>query len=109
MKNYNETRCEQQQNRRRIVITGGFSDDQSVYMLNCGGGGGGGGPNGWTTTILQPEQNAEFVYGASLTTLPSIQEDGKTISRAVRFGGFRSGGSYVIDYCICLCDARPVF
>jgi hypothetical protein len=81
--NRHETNREEQ---RRIVITGGFSDDQNVYMINCGGGG------GWTTTILQPEHNVGFVYGGSLTSLPSIERDGETILRAVRFGGFRAGG-----------------
>jgi hypothetical protein len=78
--NRHETKREEQ---RRIVMPGGFSADQKIYMINCGGGG------GWTTTVLQPEHNAGFVYGASLTALPSIERDGETILRAVRFGGFR--------------------
>ena len=60
------------------VITGGFSDDPGVYALRPSRGASG----RWTR--LHPRGPLDFVYGASLTVLDS--------TRAIRFGGFRSGG-----------------
>ena len=57
----------------RVVITGGFTDDPGVYVLRSGR---------WTR--IPPSGPRDFVYGASLTVLDS--------TRAIRFGGFRSGG-----------------
>lgn len=63
-----------QNEEERVVITGGFTDDPGVYVLRSGR---------WTR--LSPSSgHRDFVYGASLTVLDS--------TRAIRFGGFRSGG-----------------
>jgi hypothetical protein len=60
------------------IITGGFVDnDNAVYVKRMG-------DRQWTPTIPQ-SRLPTWVYGATLTPLP----DGR---RAVRFGGFRSGG-----------------
>lgn len=64
----------------RICITGGFTNDHTVYVL----------PvksrmsqaSRWLH--LAPEGPTDFVYGASLTPIDS--------TRAIRFGGFQSGG-----------------
>jgi len=57
----------------KVVITGGFTDDPGVYVLRSGR---------WSR--ITPSGPRDFVYGASLTVLDS--------TRAIRFGGFRSGG-----------------
>lgn len=88
-----------------IVITGGFTDDDGVVVVSV--------PptraheRAWGWDMLTPIDGATFVYGASLTALPpspaayapALSESGSGPSavkvhecRAVRFGGFRSGG-----------------
>lgn len=62
-----------QNEEERVVITGGFTDDPGVYVLRSGR---------WIR--IPPIGPRDFVYGASLTVLDS--------TRAIRFGGFRSGG-----------------
>lgn len=79
--------------QRRIVVHGGFSEDDAVHVINVGHVGN---SDSWSLESLHPAHNASYVYGASLTPLvPSSaggpNSDGKT-ARAVRFGGFRSGG-----------------
>jgi hypothetical protein len=60
------------------IITGGFvDDDNAVYVKRPG-------DRQWTPTTPQ-SRTPTWVYGATLTPLA----DGR---RAVRFGGFRSGG-----------------
>lgn len=65
----------------RVIVTGGFCDDQRVHVLNLK-------PRTadaarqWNA--IDCRQGHTFVYGASLTALDE--------HRAVRFGGFRSGG-----------------
>lgn len=62
----------------RVVVTGGFSDDSGVYVLQTRGG-----VLGQWTRLL-PRGHRDFIYGATLTVLDS--------TRAIRFGGFQSGG-----------------
>ncbi|KAG7367608.1 galactose oxidase [Nitzschia inconspicua] len=79
--------------KRRIVITGGFSDDETVYVLDPGKSWNH--RSGyWTMNSVRPSQSAEFVYGASLTPLEGLCNDGDDdmTFRAIRFGGFRGGG-----------------
>lgn len=64
------------------IITGGFSDDPCLYALFRPPSRGGALGGRWMR--LHPSGPRDFVYGASLTVLNS--------TRAVRFGGFRSGG-----------------
>eukprot|EP00980_Cylindrotheca_fusiformis_P028125 scaffold22582_cov194-Cylindrotheca_fusiformis.AAC.3 len=80
-------------NEQRVCITGGFSDDEVVYMLHV--------PpkhkqtaHGWRWSRYRPKpgNGTDFVYGASLTPLGSSIENGCHVTRAVRFGGFQSGG-----------------
>mmetsp|Transcript_4404 Transcript_4404/g.9764 ORF Transcript_4404/g.9764 Transcript_4404/m.9764 type:complete len:567 (-) Transcript_4404:151-1851(-) len=91
-------------NEKWMCITGGFSDDRRVFVLRV--------PSrsrrhlsnansteqpstsdtSWRWTRLSPQHHASFVYGASLTALPSVMEDGVPVARALRFGGFESGG-----------------
>ena len=65
----------------RVIVTGGFCDDQRVHVLNLK-------PRAADATrqwnAMDCRQGHTFVYGASLTALDD--------HRAVRFGGFRSGG-----------------
>jgi hypothetical protein len=80
--------CKEQ---RRIVITGGFTDDERVYIINPGGAFSSGAS--WSMTSVLPTSSAGFVYGASLTPLPGLtEENGTSVFRAVRYGGFRAGG-----------------
>lgn len=69
----------------RICITGGFADDPTLYLVHV--------PNPdvasssslpWTWNRLNPQGPSHFVYGSSLTTLDE--------TRALRLGGFLSGG-----------------
>lgn len=79
----------------RICITGGFTDDSTVYLCQV--------PSTahpssttrssrdeeqrsstWTWSRLHPSGPRTFVYGSTLTTLDE--------TRAIRFGGFLSGG-----------------
>jgi hypothetical protein len=63
---------------RKICISGGFTDDRTIYVLNA--------PlkQPWTWSRIVPTGPATFVYGATLTPLDE--------HRAIRFGGFQSGG-----------------
>lgn len=95
---------------KSIVITGGFSDDQSVTVIELKEGN-----NNWGWTRLNPRcltPPFSFVYGASLTALPSalakeMEKDrfmksnyyhrsgkiiNRNVSKAIRFGGFEGGG-----------------
>lgn len=81
---------------QRICVTGGYADDKVVYILHV--------PSKqnqtdsssavWTWSRLRPlaDNGTNFVYGASLTPLGSTIENGCHVARAVRFGGFQSGG-----------------
>ena len=89
---------------KSLIITGGFSDDESITVVSI--------PRGiqsynetWGWSTMIPECRCSFVYGATLTPLPSSSSsssidnnaDGTTnnnvhIARALRFGGFKSGG-----------------
>ena len=72
-------------NEQRICVTGGFSDDDTIYVLNVSKA-----DQNWRWSRLQPRgERAAFVYGASLTPLPNTTSN---VARALRFGGFRSGG-----------------
>ena len=96
---------------KSIVITGGFSDDQSVTVIELKEGGN----YNWGWTRLNPRcltPPFSFVYGASLTALPSalakeMEKDrfmksnyyhrsgkiiNRNVSKAIRFGGFEGGG-----------------
>ena len=81
-------------NWKNLVITGGFSDDDGVMLVHL--------PRGikshtetWGWTRLQPQHRTTFAYGATLTALPPVdsgRNENVTIAKAVRFGGFESGG-----------------
>jgi hypothetical protein len=96
---------------KSVVITGGFSDDRSVTVIELKEGGN----NNWGWTRLNPRcltPPFSFVYGASLTALPSalakeMEKDrfmkpnyyhrsgkiiNRNVSKAIRFGGFEGGG-----------------
>lgn len=62
---------------RRVVVVGGFCDDHRVHLLPLDGE-----PQQWTAVATRSLPS--FVYGASLTPIDE--------TRAVRVGGFRSGG-----------------
>ncbi|KAL3769119.1 hypothetical protein ACHAW5_008938 [Stephanodiscus triporus] len=73
------------------IVTGGFTDDVGVYVLRGssrrrGGSRPSSAPplRGWVRLEPTGDGVEDFVYGASLTAIDS--------TRAVRFGGFRSGG-----------------
>jgi len=65
---------------RTVVITGGFSNDDSVYVIHAGTGGTDTEAANitttrrrWNTESLQPiGTKTHFVYGASLTPLPTV-------------------------------------
>lgn len=83
--------------QRRIVLNGGFTNDETVHVINVGSAGDS--TSTWSWERLQPVHRASYVYGASLTALEPLSSadgsnnnDGISVSRAVRFGGFRSGG-----------------
>ena len=65
----------------KLVVTGGYSNDQLVHVKYLN-------PENVSDWIgLRPQQDSDrpsFAYGASLTALDD--------RRAIRFGGFRSGG-----------------
>jgi hypothetical protein len=63
---------------RKICVTGGFTDDSTIYVLNA--------PlkQPWTWSQIVPAGPRTFLYGATLTPLDE--------HRAIRFGGFQSGG-----------------
>ena len=84
-------------NYKSLVITGGFTDDEGITVLSL--------PSGykshtktWGWSRLMPERGCgtSFVYGASLTALPPIDNTANNpnvhIAKAVRFGGFAGGG-----------------
>jgi len=83
-------------NYKSLVITGGFTDDEGITVLSL--------PSGykshtksWGWSRLMPERGCgtSFVYGASLTALPPIDNTDNPnvhIVKAVRFGGFAGGG-----------------
>jgi len=84
-------------NYKSLVITGGFTDDEGIIVLSL--------PSGykshtktWGWSRLMPERGCgtSFVYGASLTALPPINNTANNpnvhIAKAVRFGGFAGGG-----------------
>mmetsp|Transcript_22944 Transcript_22944/g.56532 ORF Transcript_22944/g.56532 Transcript_22944/m.56532 type:complete len:617 (-) Transcript_22944:13-1863(-) len=88
-------------NEQRVIITGGFTEDATVYMMRI--------PSrtttnpntsptsssSWPWTRIMPGYNSRpsFSYGASLTALDAtVTEDGCHVARAIRFGGFMSGG-----------------
>lgn len=79
--------------QRRIVVNGGFTEDELVHVMNVGSAWS---QRAWSWESLQPATRVDFAYGASLTPLErssagsSNGED--NVVRAVRFGGFRSGG-----------------
>jgi len=88
---------------RIVVITGGFSDDDSVHLIHAGTGTNrvvadkSGSPHPWEMKRLDSSGGGNsFVYGATLTALPTQYAEtayGLTATmRAVRFGGFRDGG-----------------
>jgi len=93
---------------RIVVITGGFSNDDSVYLIHAGTGTSidktdlSGRRHHWDMKRVDPiGRGPSFVYGASLTTLPTLYSetvDGDlprkltATMRAIRFGGFRAGG-----------------
>jgi hypothetical protein len=83
--------------QRRIVLNGGFTTDETVHVINVGSVGDA--TRKWSWEWLRPVRRATYVYGASLTPLEpssstdvSNNSDRASVSRAVRFGGFRSGG-----------------
>jgi hypothetical protein len=65
-----------------VILTGGYSDDNAVYAKNIHDSSGTWRPLQWANSAIN--EDLEWVYGASLTALDE--------RRAVRFGGFRSGG-----------------
>ena len=83
-------------NYKSLVLTGGFTDDEGITVLSL--------PSGykshtktWGWSRLMPERGCgtSFVYGASLTALPPIDNTANPnvhIAKAVRFGGFAGGG-----------------
>lgn len=62
-----------------VVVTGGYSDDRGVYCKDLNSGDD---YNSWVR--VHPVGPTTFTYGASLTRIGA--------SKAVRFGGFQSGG-----------------
>ena len=79
-------------NTKYLVITGGFSDDESITIVSI--------PRGiqsynktwdWNTVTPAGECRCSFVYGATLTPLPSSSSL-ENVARAIRFGGFKGGG-----------------
>jgi hypothetical protein len=79
-----------------MIITGGFVRDSTVYIKRIPGDNHNANyigqlppvrplPQHWTAATPPPEPEPPWVYGATLTPL----SDGR---RAVRFGGFASGG-----------------
>lgn len=107
-----EERRQAKPQERIVVITGGLiTDDFSdncVYLMNTGtgimednSGVSRRRPHRWEMKQCETGRQAPFVYGATLTALPteySVTTDGdnpprlKVRMRAVRFGGFRAGG-----------------
>jgi len=63
---------------RKICVSGGFTDDSTIYVLNAPR------KQPWTWSRIVPTGPNTFVYGATLTPLDE--------HRAIRFGGFQSGG-----------------
>ena len=84
---------------KSLIITGGFSDDESMTVVSI--------PRGiqsynetWAWSTLMPECRCSFVYGATLTPLPSSSSSSSSIdshadvtanndvhiARAIRFG-----------------------
>jgi hypothetical protein len=63
---------------RKICITGGFTDDSTIYVLHAPR------KQSWSWSQIVPTGQRTFVYGATLTPLDQ--------HRAIRFGGFLSGG-----------------
>ena len=79
--------------RKSLVITGGFSDDDGVVVVALPAGANAHART-WGWTRLSPRVRPSFVYGATLTALPPADSTSKSVhvAKAVRFGGFQSGG-----------------
>ncbi|KAL7538176.1 hypothetical protein ACHAXR_008336 [Thalassiosira sp. AJA248-18] len=91
------------ENYKWIVMTGGFGsmgtiDNDAVVVINVPPSEGLGRQSHqrvWGWDQLRPRRHATSVYGASLTALPAVGSGSDKVhilGRAVRFGGFRSGG-----------------
>ncbi|KAL3940576.1 MAG: hypothetical protein SGBAC_004906 [Bacillariaceae sp.] len=83
-------------NEQRVVIAGGFTDDDSVYMMRVPSRKHSSSSQTWSWNRIMPAVNSRtnFNYGGSLTPLDdsNTMEGGSHVSRAIRFGGFQSGG-----------------
>jgi len=91
-----------------VVVTGGFASDDSIYFIHAGTGvttqgnpSISGNRHNWGMEQVDPIGRPPcFVYGASLTALPTLYDYSETTEphklaatmRAIRFGGFRAGG-----------------